>query len=399
MKVGSHRPVVVGVVGAGVISHAYLSTIRRSPDLELRAITSRSISSAAVQAARYGCTATSLEGLLADPAIEVVLNLAPPATHYEIGRSVLLAGKHLYSEKPFATSLEDASALLALAEERGLSVGCAPDTFLGDVHQAARRIVDDGAIGRVVAGSVAMASHGMESWHPNPAFFYARGGGPLLDIGPYYLTQLVNLLGPVGRVSAIATRSQDVRAWSLDGQEHHAPIEVPTTVNGALLFRSGANVSVSFSWDVWKHARTPIELYGDQGSLLVADPNGFSGSLQLCRHEQEWEQVYGAAPGSAPKVTAAMLRVAVATLAEGRDPLTGAPLGQSDVAPLGDLRGLGLIDLAHAIRDSRMPRANGYLARHVLEVLLGLEAAALKGCSLDIQSSPERPQPLNEPLG
>ncbi len=389
------RATQIGVVGAGVISHAYLSTIDRSPDLELAAICSRTHVSAELQAARYGGRAVPLTQMLADPSIDIVVNLAPPALHHEIGRQILNAGKHLYSEKPFATSLPEAQELLALAQDRGLSVACATDTFLGPAHQATRRALDAGLIGTVTGGSACMQSHGMEHWHPNPEFFYQPGGGPHLDLGPYYVTLLVFLLGPVAEVTAFATQPQPQRAYlDVDGSLKGFAVNVATTFHGSLLFESGAQVALSLSWDVWKHRRNEIELYGDKGSLVGADPNGFVGGVEFCNQGDEWTTFEGHV--RQPKgraMSPEMIRKGMAMLSAGVDPSTGRALGKGGPAPIGDLRGLGLVEQAKAVRQRRAPRASGLLATHVLEVLLGLEAAARDRHAVAIQSRIDRPPP------
>jgi len=383
----------IGVVGAGVISHAYLSTIDRCPALELAAICSKSHVSAERQAARYGGRPAPLAKMLADPAVDIVVNLAPPALHHEIGLQILAAGKHLYSEKPFATSLAQAQQLLALAADKGLAIGCATDTFLGPAHQATRRALDAGLIGPVHGGAACMQSHGMEHWHPNPAFFYQPGGGPHLDLGPYYVTLLVFLLGPVAEVTAFATQPARQRAYvGADGHQKAFAVDVPTTFHGSLLFEGGAQVALSLSWDVWKHGRNPIELYGDKGSLAGADPNDFAGGVETCAPGGEWTTFENhSRPQKKPAAPPELIRKAMATLTAGVDPATGKPLGKGGPVPLGDLRGLGLIDLASAIRERRAPRASGHLAMHVLEVLLGLEAASRERRAIAIKTRVERP--------
>ncbi|WEK00137.1 MAG: Gfo/Idh/MocA family oxidoreductase [Candidatus Sphingomonas phytovorans] len=383
-------PPAVGVIGCGMVSHAYLGTILRSDAVRLKAVSSRTMASAAAQASRYGCAAMTTADLLDDPEIEFVVNLAPPSVHHAIGRAVLEAGKHLYSEKPFATRLEDARDLLDLAERRGLSIACAPDTFLGEGSQRARRLVDRGAIGSVMGGSVAMLSRGMESWHPNPAFFYRRGGGPLLDVGPYYVTQLVNLLGPVVEVVAIGTRPRDIRT----GREGEPiPVEIATSVNAALLFESGANVALSLSWDVTRHRRAPIELYGDEGSLQAPDPNVFGGVTRISKGG-DWA-AHGV-ESAGPKIDPAGLAQAVRLIGQGVDPISGRPLGADCLLAVGDKRGIGLLDQVESVRRDRPARANGQLAYHVLEALLGLEASAEGMGRVAIRSRVARPAPLPE---
>jgi predicted dehydrogenase len=382
----------IGVIGCGMVSHAYLGTIARAPDLTLAALASRTMASASAQAGRYGGTAMPIDDLLADPGLDIVVNLAPPGLHHALGRRVLEAGKHLYSEKPFATQLDDARDLLSLAESKGLKIGCAPDTFLGPGHQAVRRLIDDGAIGQVTGGAIAFGTAGMESWHPNPAFFYASGGGPLLDIGPYYVTQLVNLLGPIAEVVAIGTRPRTTRTVTAPSNRGESiTVEVPTTVNGALLFANGANISLAMSWDVAAHGRRPIELYGTRGSLQAPDPNQFGGATRL-NDGNDWRTIGDEPPPR--KLDAAAIAAALQKMGQGIDPLTGGPIGPETAFRFGDSRGLGLLDLAAAIEEERAPRASGQLATHVLDVLLALEASANGAGRTAITSSIDRPEPM-----
>ncbi|TFW11018.1 Gfo/Idh/MocA family oxidoreductase [Brevundimonas intermedia] len=388
----------IGVIGAGMVSHAYLGTISRSPELRLKAVSSRTMVSAAAQAQRYGGLAMTTEAMLADPEISVVVNLAPPELHHQIGRAVLEAGKHLYTEKPFATSLSDAHELIALADRLGLKIGCAPDTFLGPGHQAARKLLDDGVVGKIVGGAATMASRGMEHWHPNPAFFYGRGGGPLLDIGPYAVTQLINLLGPVERVAAIGSSPRAQRTVTSPTRAGQTiQVEVCTTVNGVLLFESGANVALTLSWDVRQHRRPPIELYGETGTLACPDPNAFGGEVSLGRGQGDWTTIAGEPGGTGP-LDAATIVNAMQTIEAGLHPATGQPIGPTSPPILGDRRGLGLIELVRAIREQREPRVSGRLAAHVLEILLALEACAEHGGDRSVTSRVARPAPLSEPI-
>ena len=373
----------VCIIGCGMVSHAYCGTIAREPGLELTALASRTMASAQAQASRYGGRATSVEALLADPTIELVVVLAPPQLHYPLGRAVLEAGKHLYLEKPLATSLADAADLLALAEARKLLVGCAPDTFLGSGHAVARDLVCSGAIGRVIGGTVSFGTPGMERWHPDPAPFFATGGGPLLDIGPYHVTQLVDLLG---RVSTVVASGSIPRAERSDGAGRVIPVTVPTSVAGALTFAAGALVSLSLSWDVVAHGRPPLELYGDAGTMVAPDPNGFDGPTRITRDGMTWETIGEASVRRRPDTAA--LAKGVALLMSGTDPITGKAIDAETPLRLGDRRGLGVVDVADAIRTGRRPRADGHLAYHVLEVLLGLERSIRTGERIDV--SPRR---------
>jgi predicted dehydrogenase len=368
-------PVKLGIVGCGVISDAYLKGAARSKLVAVKSCTDLMPEAAAARAAAYGVAAVGIEELLADPEIEIVINLTVPLAHAEVSLRAVEAGKHVYSEKPIATTFSEGGALTAAARAKGVRLGAAPDTFLGAGHQAVRRAIDAGRIGRVVAGAACFATHGPETWHPNPFFFYQRGAGPVLDIGPYPVTQLVNLLGPVESVSAHASRGFATRTVTSEPRRGEViEVEVPTMVNGALSFANGANVGIAVGWEVWKHAREPIELYGSEGTLLNPDPNFFGGRPQLSERNGDWQDLpIDAHPFGAPN----------------RETKSGAMVA--------DYRMLGVLDMAQAIKEGRPHRANGDLALHVLEVLEALERASVEGRRLRIETICERPEPL--PLG
>jgi predicted dehydrogenase len=366
---------VIGVIGCGVISEAYLKGAARSKLVRVKSVADLNAEAAAKRAAEFHVQAVPVDTLLADDEIEIVMNLAVPQAHAPVSRAIIEAGKHVYSEKPLATRLADGQALMLAAAAKRLRVGCAPDTFLGAAHQACRQAIDAGRIGTPVAGATAVLSHGMEHWHPNPAFYFKRGGGPMLDMGPYYVTQLVNLLGPVERVTAEATKGsthRTVTSEPLRGQV--IEVEVPTTVNAALRFASGANVALSQSWDVWKHRRVPIEIYGSGGSMLVPDPNFFGGEPMVSKRDGEWE-----------------------ALDISRHPFGVANRPLRSGVEVADYRIIGLLDMAAGIRRGRPHRAGGELALHVLEVLEGIERAAVEGRHVMIESGCTRPEAL--PLG
>lgn len=371
----------IGVIGCGMVSHAYCGTIARVDGLDLAALASRTMRSAEVRAAQYGGRAMTVEALLADASIGLVVVLAPPALHHPLGLRVLDAGKHLYLEKPLATSLPDADQLLGTAAARRLMIGCAPDTFLGAGHRRTRELLADKAIGTVVGGTATFASAGVDGWHPSPAAFYADGGGPLLDIGPYYLTRLVDLLGPVASVTATGSTPRRTRT-ARDGST--IVVSVPTSVVAALRFRSGPLVSLSLSWDTPHRAAAPIELRGSAGVLHAPDPNGFDGETRWSVDGIDW-----AASGPARSSTSwddATLARAVDTLAAGVDPVSGGPVGPETPARLGDRRGAGVVEMVAAIAAGRPPRASGALAYHVLEVLLGAARSIDTGATIDIVS-------------
>lgn len=369
------NPISIGVIGCGNISDAYFSGAARSKLVRVKACADLNPAAAQAKATQYGVSAMSVEQLLADPEISIVINLTIPLAHAPVALQILDAGKHVYLEKPLAATLKEARTVMARAEAKGLRVGCAPDTFFGAAHQACRRVLDRGLIGKPVGGSVAVLSHGMESWHPNPEFFFKPGGGPVLDMGPYYIAQLVNLLGPVARVVActsIGNATRTVTSEPLNGQV--IQVEVPTTMNGVLEFVNGANVSMSASWDVWAHKRSFIEIYGTKGSLLGVNPNFFGGVPMVCKPNEDWQPV----------------------------DISAHPFGQDNRAlrsgaQVADYRIVGLLDMAAAISQGRAHRANGALALHVLEVLEAFERSSIMGAHITMESTCEQPDAV--PLG
>lgn len=369
------EPTTIGIIGCGTISDAYLKGAARSELIRVKACADMRPEAAEEKAGEYGITAVPVDALLGDPEIEIVINLTVPMAHGPVSRQIITAGKHVYSEKPLAARFSEGQALMLAAAGRGVRVGCAPDTFLGASHQACRRAVDAGRIGRPIAGAASVLSHGMEHWHPNPEFFFKRGGGPIHDIGPYYVTQLVNLLGPVARVTAQASTASPTRTVTSEPRKGQViEVEVPTTVNGVLSFASGANVALSASWDVWKHKRLPFEIYGTEGSMLVPDPNFFGGTPMITERDSEWREL---------DISAHPFRIPNRTLRSG--------------AKVADYRIIGLLDMAAALHEGRTHRANGDLALHVLEVMDAFERSSVEGRHVMIESPCERPEPL--PLG
>jgi predicted dehydrogenase len=366
------EPMRIGIIGCGNISEAYLNGAARSKLVSVLGVADISGDAARLRADQFGVPARDIEDLLADREIELVLNLTIPAAHAPVDLDIIDAGKHVYSEKPLAVTAAEAAAMMRAAAAKGVRVGCAPDTFMGAGHQACRRAIDEGRIGDVLSGAVTVMSHGMEHWHPNPGFFFKRGGGPVHDIGPYYVTQLVNLLGPVARVSAeasIGNATRIVTSEPLNGTV--IEVEVPTTVTGVMAFASGAMITLSMSWDVWKHRRLPIEIYGREGSLLNPDPNFFGGEPMISARDAEW---------AALPIEAHPFHARNRTLRSGME--------------VADYRIIGLLDMAVAIRTGRSHRASGEMALHVLEVLDAFERSALEGRHVRIESTCERPAPL-----
>lgn len=333
----------VGLVGCGAISGAYLKFSRQFPVLEIAACADLDLDRARAKAAEFHVArACSVDELLHDPAIDLILNLTPPAAHAEISLRALEAGKHVYSEKPLATTLTDGQRLLALAREKHLRVGCAPDTVLGSGIQTARKLIEDSAIGRPVAFTAFMMNRGHESWHPAPQFFYAPGGGPLFDMGPYYLTALLTFFGPLARVGAMASVAIPQRI--ITSQPHagqRIEVQTPDHLCATLEYRSGVIGTLITSFATWHPSydeQQPITVYGSEGTLRVSDPNLFDGPVSLRRAEEpEWRLI--------------------------------APL-----FPTGQGRSIGLADMAGAIGTGAPHRCSGEVALAVLEAM---EAALL----------------------
>jgi predicted dehydrogenase len=305
--------------------------------------------------------ACSVRQLLADPEIGIVLNLTVPKAHAEVALAALEAGKSVYSEKPLAVRREDGRRLLDLAAEKGLRVGCAPDTFLGAGLQTCRKVIDDGLIGEPVAATAFMLSHGHESWHLSPEFYYEIGGGPMFDMGPYYLTALINLIGPIRRVTACTRVTFPERTITSEPKKGKViRVETPTHIAGVMEFAGGAVGTIVTSFDVWGGKNIPrIEIYGAQGSLSCPDPNAFGGEVFLRRAgEKEWMPV----------------------------PLSHA---YSE-----DWRGIGVADMACGLRSGRRHRANGEMAYHVLDVMQSFLDSGAKGRHVTPASTCERPAAL-----
>jgi len=290
----------IGIIGCGNISTAYLKLAPLFNGLEFRAVADINMDAAKARAAEFNVKAQSVDDLLANPALDIVINLTIPDAHYPITKRILEAGKHAYSVMPLVLTLEQGTTLRDLAKAKGLSVGCAPDTFLGGAHQQARAILDEGTIGEITTGNAAIQAHGPESWHPSPEFFYQPGAGPVMDMGPYYIATLINLLGPVKRVGALTSSAEPERTiGSGPRQGQKIKVNTPSNIQALLEFHSGATISFSASWDVWHHKRNHFELYGTKGTLYVPDPNFFGGTVEVAlaggeaQVQSPWDHPFG----------------------------------------------------------------------------------------------------------
>lgn len=351
----------VGIVGCGNISNIYLEAGKKFDILDIVAVSDLDLARAQAKAEEHGIAkAVSVEELLADPEIEIVINLTVPGAHYEVCKAALDAGKNTYVEKPLSITREQGRDLLETASTKGLRIGGAPDTFLGAAQQTCRKLIDDGAIGQPIAATAFMLGRGVEDWHPNPEFFFKPGGGPMFDMGPYYLTSLVSLLGPIKRVTGSAQISfpeRQITSQPFAGQT--IIVETPTHIAGVMDFAGGAVGTIITSFDAWAHNLPPIEIHGSLGSLSVPDPNMFDGTIKLYR-DKKWEEI----------------------------PFTHGYAENS--------RGIGVADMAYAIRENRPHRASGELTFHVLDAMHGFLEASQQGRHYIMESQGVRPEALPE---
>lgn len=354
----------IGLIGCGNISDVYCQTLAAFDFLQIAACADRDMDRARAKRQKWSIPrACSIRDLLNDDQIQCVINLTPPQAHAPVMLACLEAGKHVYTEKPFGVCRQEGLAVIELARRKGLRVGCAPDTILGASHQSARKLIDDGAIGTPVAATAFMACHGHEHWHPAPQFLYQPGGGPLFDMGPYYLTDLMQLMGPVAKVAAMTrtTFSQrTITSAPFSGQT--IQVQVPTHVCGSIQFASGATATVLMSFDVWGHHLPHLEIHGTEGSLFVPDPNCFDGLVLLQKNRSEplpmpWTHGYSQ-----------------------------------------NSRGLGLAEMIRSIQVGRDHRCNERLAYHVLDVMQAFYDSSDQNAFAILQSTCDRPTLLPEGL-
>jgi predicted dehydrogenase len=365
----------VGLIGCGNISDVYLTNAKLFRDVDFAAVSSRNIRSAKLKGAQYGIPVLSVEELLASRDIDVVLNLTIPSAHCRVTLAAIEAGKHVYTEKPLAGSLAEGKRMVTAACAKGLRIGCAPDTVLGSGIQTARVAIDQGAIGRPLIGVASVLSHGMESWHPNPAFFFQSGGGPVFDLGPYYISALVTLLGPVAKVTAIGQKGFAERiaaAAKPTDPGKTIRVEVLTSVQALLDFESGAQITFLASWDVWRHSLPPIELHGTGGSIRVPDPDWFGGTIGIARGPSDWEEID------------------TTTNIFGR---VNWPIQDPCFA---NYRGMGLAEMVRAISQGRPHRASVELGLHALSVMSAIIESAEQKTSIAVTEPCQRPEQMTE---
>lgn len=356
------RKIKIGIIGCGNISGIYLKNLTNLFQIaEVVACADMAEERAISRAEEFGVSKVcTVEELISDKNIDLVVNLTTPGAHAEINMAAIQSGKHIYCEKPLAITREDGLKTLEAAAKKGVLAGAAPDTFLGSGLQTCRKVIDDGLIGKPVAATAFMLCHGHEGWHPDPEFYYKVGGGPMFDMGPYYLTALISLMGPVSRVTGSANVTfTERRITSQPKYGKIIEVDVPTHVAGVLDFSSGAVATIITSFDVWCSQLPRIEIYGSEGTLVVPDPNTFGGPVYIRRYDQkEWSEI---------------------------------PLKHSYSE---NSRGLGVADMAYAILNGRVHRASSELAYHVLDIMHGFHDASKEGRHICLNSTCKQPDAM-----
>jgi len=364
----------IGIIGCGNISTAYLQLAPQFRHLDIVACSDLDDSAANRQADAFGIKAKSIESLLSDPDIDLVLNLTVPSAHTAVSTLILQADKHVYSEKPFVLSLEEGQALQKLAVQQGKRIGSAPDTFLGGAHQLARELIDTGRVGKIIGGSCHFMNHGMEDWHPNPDFFYQPGGGPMLDLGAYYISNLVQLIGPVKRLMAMSSMPFSERTIACEPRKGEIiAVDTPTSIHTLLEFCNGAHITLSLSWDVWQHEHNRTELYGTEATLHVPDPNFFGGELRLTTGTEEERIV-------------------------PEHPFSTVNFEDNSGAIVANYRGAGLADMIDAITTGRAHRCDDKLALHVIDVMTSAVRSGDNHQAETIETTCKRPAALSADL-
>lgn len=347
-------PMRVGMVGCGNVSGAYLANAARYPAFRIVACGDIAPERADAMAEAHGIAAMPVADLVADPSLDLIVILTTPGSHESLVRASLGAGKHVYCEKPLALTAHTAAELVDLAREAGLRIGCAPDTFLGPGLTTCRRLIDAGTIGRPIAATATMAYAGPEAWHPDPAFLYQPGAGPLTDMGPYYLTALVELLGPIGRVCANAQQSHDTRTIATGAKAgQHFDVATLTHCAAILEHQCGALTTMVMSFELQSHSMPTLEIYGTEATLSAPDPNTFGGPVRVRSGADE--------------------------------PWVDQPLVSG---PTDNARGLGLNDMCRAIASNQPHKASGDRATEVLRIIEAIEASVTLGRSIDLPCQP-----------
>ena len=361
----------VGVIGCGNISKTYFELSPLFKGIEITACADINPEAAKAAAEKYNVKALEPNKLIKHKDVDIVLNLTVPDQHFAVSLAAVKAAKHVYSEKPLVLSLKDGLKLRDMALAKGVKVCCAPDTFMGGAHQRARKAIDDGMLGRITGGTAHVMGFGMEHWHPNPDFFFKPGGGPVLDMGPYYIANLINLIGPVKRVAALTSMAHTERTISSQPRAgEKISVETPTNVHALLEFVNGATVTLSASWDVWSHRHPNMELYGTGGAIYVPDPNFFGGEVLATAKSGKAEPL---SPWDHP---------------------LGVPNQQHQQGHFANYRSAGLADLAASVHANRDARCSLDRTLHAVEVMTGALKSGMDGKFVEMKTTCTQPAPL-----
>ncbi len=364
----------VGIIGCGNISETYFNCQNIYNNFEVIACADIDLEVARSSAEKHNVKFLSVEDLLSNSEVDLIINLTVPAAHKSVIIASLQANKHCFSEKPLALNFYEGNEILRIAKQKNLYVGCAPDTFLGAAGQKARYLIDENKIGDVVLGTFNIMSHGMEHWHPNPDFFFKPGAGPVFDLGVYYITQLINLIGPVKSISALSgTASKERIITSKPRYGEKISVETPTTLMGTLEFHNNAKIQFFCSWDVWKHNHSAIELYGLKGSMIVPDPNFFSGDIKISEKEDKWKII------------------------NNDNMILGIPNQiDNDGVKIANYRGIGLSEMINSIKNQKNARCSIELSIHVLEIMEGIIKSSENKNIYKLTTKPFQPEFLGE---
>lgn len=381
------KKIGVGIIGCGTIADVYMTNITQHyNNIDLLAVADMYVEKAQQAAEKFNVPkACTVEELLAMDEIEIVLNLTIPMAHYTVDMQVLNAGKHLYSEKPLTLEIDQAKEVVALAKEKGLMAVSAPDTFLGAGAQTCRKLVDEDQIGDIVGFTANMACPGHELWHPAPGFYYKNGGGPMFDMGPYYVTTLVSILGPIKRISCFTTIGREER--NILGTM--TKTEVPTHYSGIIEFENGAIGNINMSFETWSASLPCLELYGTKGTLTVPDPDSFAGAVTLFDGQKLKDMVDAVTDPHPAKIITMVTR-------QGECKMDQPLLFSYDPDPHTNMRGLGVSDMAQSLIDGRPARLSSEISLHVVEALNAFEISAKTGTAYEMTTTCERTEPMKE---
>ena len=371
----------VGVIGCGNIADIYFKNSKQYfNNFEIVACADIKEEASKKFAEKYDIQQMSVDDLLGGSKTEFIINLTIPNAHYDVSKSILKAAKHSYSEKPLSIEFKDGQELIDIAKENNVYVGCAPDTFLGAGIQTARKILDEEKIGKIQLGSISMAVPGHEIWHPNPDFYYQYGGGPILDMGPYYFSALINLLGPVLSVNSKQRKTYEKRIIaSGDRKNQEIKVDIPTSIISHLEFKSGALIDAFFSFDVWKHNKNHIELYGDSGSMNVPDPNMFGGQLLTCtKRGGGWDSI------------------ATNHMNLGKYNIEKNIERTHEEPTVANYRGIGVSEMIDSISKNKKNRCSGELSLHVLDIMDSILLSGKESKKVILRSECEQPEYFSE---